>query len=87
MKAEMKESSLRHSTFPVRCSAVFLPLLLASGCTKMITVPIKTAGKVTITSIQVAGDVTVAGAKAGTKVAQSAGGDSNAAKAAMLLAK
>ncbi|NOU35503.1 MAG: hypothetical protein HOO88_01820 [Kiritimatiellaceae bacterium] len=53
----------------------------------MITTPIKAAGKVATTSIGVAGDVTVAGVKAGTKVAKSAGGDSTAVQAAALLAK
>ena len=67
--------------------AILVSVLLTSGCVKMVTTPIKAAGKVATTSIGVAGDVTVAGVKAGTKVAKSAGGDSNAVKAAALLAK
>lgn len=61
--------------------------LLTSGCTKLVTVPVKAAGKITVATIEVADDVTTAGAKAGTKVAKSAGGDSTAVKAATLLAK
>jgi hypothetical protein len=67
--------------------AILISVLLTSGCVEMVTTPIKAAGKVTVTSIEVAGDVTSAGVKAGTKVAKSAGGDSKAAKTAILLAK
>lgn len=67
--------------------AILVSALLTSGCVKMVTTPIKAAGKVATTSIEVAGDVTSAGVKAGTKVAKSAGGDSKAVKTAVLLAK
>jgi hypothetical protein len=79
-EGRVKGSSLRNSLFSIRCSAVLLAVL-TSGCTKMITTPIKAAGKVATTSID------VAGVKAGTKVAKSAGGDSTAVQAAALLAK
>jgi hypothetical protein len=62
-------------------------VVLTSGCTKMITTPIKAAGKVATTSIGVAGDVASAGVKAGGKVAGSAGVDPELVKAAAVLAK
>lgn len=53
----------------------------------MITTPIKAAGKIATTSIGVAGDVTVAGVKTGSKVVKSTGTDPEVIKAAALLAK
>lgn len=67
--------------------AILISVILTSGCVEMVTTPIKVAGKAATTSIGVAGDITVAGVKAGTKVAKSAGGDSTAVKTAVLLAK
>lgn len=67
--------------------AVLVSAVLASGCTKMITTPVKAAGKVAVASIDVAGDVAAAGVKAGGKVAGSAGADPEVIKAAAILAK
>jgi len=62
-------------------------VILTTGCTKLITTPVKAAGKVATTSIDVAGDVAAAGVKSGSKVAKSAGADPTVVKAAVLLAK
>lgn len=67
--------------------AILVSVLLTSGCVEMVTVPLKATGKVAVASIEVAGDVTAAGVKAGTKVAKSAGGDSTVVQAAAVLAK
>ena len=67
--------------------AMLVPVIFAAGCTKMVTTPIKVAGKVATTSIGVAGDVASAGVKAGGKVAGSAGVDPELVKAAAVLAK
>ena len=72
--------------FPVRCSAVLFAIR-ASGCTNMITVPIKVAGKTAAASVEAAGDVAAAGVKSGSKVVKSSGVDPQVVNAAVLLAK
>lgn len=67
--------------------AVLVSAVLASGCTKMITVPIKVAGKTAAASVEAAGDVAAAGVKSGSKVVKSSGVDPQLVDAAILLAK
>lgn len=67
--------------------AMLVPVIFAAGCTKMVTAPIKVAGKVATTSIGVAGDVAAAGVKSGSKVVKSTGADPAVVNAAVLLAK
>ncbi len=70
----------------LRRSAVLFALL-ASGCAKMITGPIKLTGKVAAASVEAAGDVASAGVKSGSKVVKSSGVDPQVVNAAVLLAK
>jgi hypothetical protein len=67
--------------------AMLVPVLLITGCTKMITVPIKVAGKTAAASVEAAGDVAAAGVKSGSKVVKSSGVDPQVVNAAVLLAK
>ncbi len=48
--------------------SVFLILILCSGCAKLVTVPVETAGKITCSAIFASGKVAAETVKAGGKV-------------------
>lgn len=65
-------SPLHHSKFPVRTPLFICAAVLLTGCTKLITVPIETAGKISCAALSASGKVAAETVKAAGSVACSA---------------